>query len=65
LAGYRVYVGTRSGVYTFAGPYEVVGSTSFTVPNLPVGITYFFAVTAFDKVGQESAKSGEFSRSVY
>jgi hypothetical protein len=64
LAGYRVYVGTRSGVYS-VGSYEVVGRTSFTVPNLLVGTTYIFAVTAFDKIGQESAKSGEFSRSIY
>ena len=64
LAGYRVYVGTRSGVYSL-GPYEVVGRTSFTVPNLLVGSTYIFAVTAFDKAGQESAKSGEFSKSIY
>ncbi len=46
--GYRVYVGTRSGVYS-VGSYEVVGRTSFTVPNLLVGTTYIFAVTAFDK----------------
>jgi hypothetical protein len=65
LAGYRVYVGTRSGVYSFAGPFEVVGPTSYTVPNLPGGTTYYFAVTAFDKTGQECAKSGELSRSVY
>ena len=64
LAGYRVYVGTRSGVYSL-GTFEVVGRTSFTVPNLPVGTTYYFAVTAFDKTGQESAKSGEFSKSLY
>jgi hypothetical protein len=64
LAGYRVYVGTRSGVYS-VGSYEVVGRTSFTVPNLLVGTTYIFAVTAFDKTGQESTKSSEFSRSIY
>jgi hypothetical protein len=64
LAGYRVYAGTRSGVYTL-GPYEVTGRTSFTVPNLTVGTTYYFAVTAFDKKGQESAKSSELSKSIY
>ncbi len=64
LAGYRVYVGTQSGVYN-VGIFEVVGRTSFTVPNIVVGTTYVFAVTAFDKVGQESTKSGEFSRSIY
>ena len=66
MAGYRVYVGTGSGVYTYAGPFEVPsGTSSFTVPNLPVGTTYFFAVTAFDKTGHESDKSGEISRSIY
>jgi hypothetical protein len=65
LAGYRVYVGTRSGVYTFAGPFEVTNGTSFTVPNLPIGTTYFFAVTAFDKAGNESTKSNEVSKSLF
>src|SRR5574340_1241760 len=65
LAGYRVYVGTRSGVYGFAGPFEVTNSTTFTVPNLPVGTTYFFAVSAFDKAGNESAKSNEVSKSLF
>jgi len=65
LAGYRVYVGTRSGLYTFAGPFEVTNSTSFTVPNLPIGTTYFFAVSAFDKAGNESTKSNEVSKSLF
>ncbi|WHZ13500.1 MAG: hypothetical protein OJF52_000332 [Nitrospira sp.] len=65
LAGYRVYVGTRSGVYGFASPFEVTNSTTFTVPNLPVGTTYFFAVSAFDKAGNESAKSNEVSKSLF
>ena len=64
LAGYRVYVGTTSGSYGFAGPFEVAGGTSFTVPNLPVGTTYFFAVTAFDRAGNESTKSAEVSKSL-
>ena len=65
LAGYRVYVGTASGSYSFAGPFEVGSGTSFTVPNLPVGTTYFFAVTAFDKAGNESTKSAEVSKSLF
>ena len=65
LAGYRVYVGTTSGSYNFAGPFEVTNSTSFTVPNLPIGITYFFAVSAFDKTGNESTKSAELSKSLF
>jgi hypothetical protein len=65
LAGYRVYVGTRSGVYSFTGPFEVTSGTSFTVTNLPIGTTYFFAVSAFDKAGNESAKSNEVSKSLF
>jgi hypothetical protein len=65
LAGYRVYVGTASGSYGFAGPFEIASGTSFTVPNLPVGTTYFFAVTAFDKSGNESTKSTEVSKSLF
>ena len=65
LAGYRVYVGTTSGVYSFAGPFEVTSGTSFTVPNLPVGTTYYFAVSAFDKAGNESTKSGEVNKSLF
>ncbi len=65
LAGYRIYVGTTSGSYGFVGPFEISNSNSFTVPNLPVGTTYFFAVTAFDKAGNESTKSAEVSKSVF
>ncbi|ULA60304.1 MAG: Fibronectin type-III domain-containing protein [Nitrospira sp.] len=65
LAGYRIYVGTRSGSYGFVGPFEVTKSTNFTVPNLPLGATYFFAVSAFDKSGNESAKSAEVSKSLF
>jgi hypothetical protein len=65
LAGYRVYVGTTSGSYSFAGPFEVTSGTSFTVPNLPFGTTYFFAVSAFDKTGNESTKSAEVSKSLF
>jgi fibronectin type 3 domain-containing protein len=65
LAGYRIYVGTRSGSYGFVGPFEVTKGTSFTVQNLPLGATYFFAVSAFDKSGNESAKSAEVSKSLF
>ncbi len=65
LAGYRIYVGTRSGSYGVMGPFEVNNRTSFTITNLPVGATYFFAVSAFDKSGNESAKSAEVSKSLF
>lgn len=65
LAGYRIYVGTKSGSYGFVGPFEVSNRTSFTIANLPTGTTYFFAVSAFDKSGNESAKSAEVSKSLF
>ena len=65
LAGYRIYVGTRSGSYGVVGPFEVTNSTSFTIPNLPTGTTYYFAVSAFDKSENESAKSVEVSKSLF
>ena len=65
LAGYRIYVGTKSGSYGVVGPFEVTNRTSFTIANLPTGTTYFFAVSAFDKSGNESAKSAEVSKSLF
>ena len=65
LAGYRVYVGTSSGNYTFAGPFEITSGTSYSVQNLPMGQTYFFAVSAFDIYGNESLKSAEVSKSIF
>ncbi|MFO0771746.1 MAG: fibronectin type III domain-containing protein [Nitrospiraceae bacterium] len=65
LAGYRVYVGTSSGNYTFRGPFEVTSGTSLTIPNLPLGTTYFFAVSAYDRSGNESVKSVEYSKSLF
>jgi len=57
VTGYKVYYGTQSGTYT-----EVVdagNNTSCTIPDLVVGATYYFAVTAYDSYGYESAYSNE------
>jgi hypothetical protein len=62
LQGYRVYVGTRSGARTQAFDVGNVTSTRLT---LPIGSTYFFVVTAYDKSGNESSPSGELSRSLF
>ena len=64
-AGYRVYVGTSSGLYGYAGPFDVTGGTSFTLSDLPLGHTYYFAVSAFDQWGNESPKSDEVSKNIY
>ena len=62
LQGYRVYVGTRSGARTQSFDVGNVTSTRLT---LPLGSTYFFVVTAYDKTGNESAPSGELSKSLF
>ncbi len=63
LSGYNVYMGTASGVYN--SPITVGNVTSYTVPNLGVGSTYYFAVTGYDTSGNESGFSNEVSKSIY
>jgi predicted RNase H-related nuclease YkuK (DUF458 family) len=62
LAGYKLYVGTRSGVYSRT--VDVGKMTSYSI-SLPKGATYFFAVTAYDSSGNESVRSAELSRSIF
>jgi len=61
ISGYKVYVGTSTGVYDVPG-YEIgknVGNvTSVTLTNLPSG-TLYFAVTAVDSIKGESGYSYE------
>lgn len=57
VAGYRVYYGTTSGHYTTM--ISVGNSTTCTISNLEPGMTYYFAVTAYDTSGNESAYSQE------
>lgn len=63
IDGYRVYYGTKSGVYT--STYDVTDgtATSITISSLPVG-TYFIAMTTYDSAGMESAKSAEIVKSI-
>ena len=63
LAGYKVYKGTASGVY--GSPITVGNVTSYTVPDLVVGNTYYFAITDYNTSGVESTFSNEVSKSVY
>jgi hypothetical protein len=59
VTGYRVYHGTTSGNYSNS---VVVGSvTTNTVSGLASGVTYYFAVTAYDTNGVESVFSNEIS----
>ena len=57
LAGYRMYYGAATGTYT--NFFDVGNVTVTTVLNLAEGVTYYFAVTAYDSLGQESEFSNE------
>lgn len=57
LAGYRIYYGVQSQVYT--NSIEVGTNTTAVVSNLVEGVTYYFAATAFSKTGLESDTSNE------
>ncbi len=61
VTGYRVYYGTSSRNYQQAlgGGAYYAPSKEVLVTNLTQGSTYYFAVTAIDAAGQESAYSTE------
>lgn len=56
IAGYRVHYGTAFGIHTQS---VEVASNAATISNLSEGIAYFFAVTAFNSAGLDSAASNE------
>jgi hypothetical protein len=57
LAGYKLYQGTATG--TYGTPVTVGNVTTYTVSGLADGQSFFFAVTAYDTVGNESGFSNE------
>jgi hypothetical protein len=59
IAGYRVYSGTASGVYT--QETDVGNVTYASIGNLASGENYFFVVTAYDTSDVESIPSAEVS----
>ena len=62
VAGYNVYYGTASGIYTRKVSAGNVASA--TIAGLVEGVTYFFAVTAYDTVALESVPSNEVTYTV-
>ena len=57
VVGYNVYYGTASGHYT---QFMSAGTeTAVTIHGLGEGVTYYFAVTAYNGAGLESAPSAE------
>jgi hypothetical protein len=62
LDGYKLYYGTASGSYSQV--INVGQNTQVTVSNLSRGVTYFFAVTAFNLQGAESDFSNEIEKTM-
>jgi Fibronectin type III domain len=58
VTGYKMYYGTASR--TYKGPINVGYVTTYTVQRLSQGVTYYFAVTAYNQFG-ESGYSDEVS----
>ena len=62
LAGYKIYMSTKSGQY--GAPISTIGKK--TTHEVTVKATedtrYYFAVTAYNTAGKESAKSVEVSK---
>jgi len=61
VVGYKVYYGTSSR--TYSAPISLGLQSAYTVTGLAAG-TYYFAVTAFNVDGLESAFSNEVSTTV-
>ena len=57
VAGYKLYSGEASRAY--GNPVDVGNVTRYTVTGIPDAITLYFAVTAYDAKGNESAFSEE------
>jgi hypothetical protein len=58
VAGYKVFFGTQSGVYSDV--VDVGKVTQTTLPAMTMGSTYYMAVSAYNSTGQEGPKSTEF-----
>ena len=63
LAGYKIHYGTTSTEYTKTIALSNAGLTRYVLDNLTSG-TYYFAITAYNSLGVESALSGEVATTV-
>ena len=64
VAGFNIYYGGISGVYTNKTSISVTASTSLNISNLLMGNTYYFAASTYSDAGAESALSSEISYTV-
>jgi hypothetical protein len=62
LAGYKLYWGTSSANYSWSA--DAGNQTTFAVPDLSAGATYYFAATAYDSERFESTFSNETTHTV-
>src|SRR3990170_3256250 len=61
LSGYKLYYGTQSGSYSKT--LDVGNATTYRVQSLSAG-SYYFAVTAYNSAGRESAYSTEAAKTI-
>jgi len=59
VIGYNIYCGGTSGTYT--NEINAGNVTNITISGLVVGVTYYFAATSYDALGDESVFSSEIS----
>lgn len=63
LAGYKIYYGVESGNYPMIIQVDNPGITLFVIDNLTPN-TYYFVITAFSRINNESDFSNEVSKQV-
>lgn len=61
LAGYKIYYGTSATALTTVGTISSPTATTTVIPSLGVG-TWYFAMTAFNAAGAESARTATVSK---
>jgi hypothetical protein len=66
VSGYRVYYGVSSRFYqqSLSAGVWAGNTAAFNATGLQKGVTYYFAVTTVDSLGNESAYSNEASKLV-
>lgn len=64
LAGYKIHIGTETGVYTEVRDMGLPDPTEYVVTGLTQGETYYMAATAYDANSNNSGFSNEIQYTV-